>query len=109
MEIGRTRTGRVVEYRAGQSAEEFMDEFMALSDGDKFDVYCMYQWLIVRARRKYGVLSEEYIWWLRRFRILSENMVEQVLEEERLKANAVTSYKMVQLGIEMVDYFWRDF
>lgn len=50
MEIGKTRAGTIIEYKPNQSIEEFRSEFLGLSDADKFDVYCIYQFLYVRVK-----------------------------------------------------------
>ena len=107
MRLGVTRNGTVIEYLANQEVDEFVKEFEDLSDRDRFDVYCMYQWLGIRAKRTYAANNEEYEWWWQRVNVIEDLLQKNVLEKEKLQANTMTSYEMLQLGIKMVDRFWR--
>ena len=109
MDIGKTRSGTIVEYKPNQTTVEFSQEFMGLSDADKFDVYCIYQFLFVRARPMEDVKPDEYDWWLKRMDVCGKSSDQEKIEEEKLKANVRTSYEMVQFGKKMINNFWRHF
>lgn len=107
MRIGITRSGTVIEYKPNQGLTEFICELKSLAGDEQFDAHCIYQWLVVSSKRQYKKESDDYLWWLRRFIAIESNFSVETLEEEKLKANAKTSYEMLQLGIKMVDGFWR--
>lgn len=107
MEIGKTRAGTVIEFKPNQTIGEFSEEFLCLSDSDKFDVYCMLQFLAVGMIPRKEIVPDEYDWWEARVNRSGELAGDELIEREKLKANASTSYKMVQLGKKMVSHFWR--
>ena len=109
MEIEKTRTGKVIEYKPHQAIDEFSEEFNSLSDSDRFDVYCMYQWLIVRAISKKQYSPGDYDWWESRLNKVDELTGSKSIGREMSEANMRTSYEMVQFGKKMVTNFWREY
>ena len=107
MEIGKTRFGTVIEYKPNQAIDEFSAEFNILSDGDKFDVFCMYQWLIVRVMPKKDNSPSDYNWWVFRLEAIEEVITEDCQAAGKLETKTTTSYELVQLGKNMVNNFWR--
>lgn len=107
MDIGKTRTGTIVEYKPNQTIQEFSQEFISLSDADKFYVYSIYQWLTVRAKPKKKAQPNEYGWWRTRVAIIEELITDECVETGKLEANTHTSYQLVQFGKNMVNNFWR--
>ena len=107
MEIGKTRGGTTVQYMPNQSLERFKADFLNLVNCDKFDVYCMYQWLIVRFRPKRDAQPEEYNWWETRLTTIIDLIPEDCVEQGKLETDTPTSNKMVQFGKNMVNSFWR--
>ena len=107
MEIGKTRAGTIIEYKPNQTIEEFKSEFLGLADGDKFDVYCIYQWLVVRFRPKKETQPEEYEWWEVRLDTTDSLISEECTEIGKSETDTMTSNKMVQFGKSMVNHFWR--
>lgn len=107
MEIGKTRAGTIIEYRPNQTTEEFSDDIQALADPDKFDFYCVYQWLTMRGNQQPFTEPDDYDWWRVRVGAIRYLAGEDLIEREKLKANIRTSYEMVQLGIKMCNNFWR--
>ena len=107
MDIGKTRSGTIVEYIPNQTIEEFSQEFLGLSDSDKFDVFCIYQFLFVRAKPTKDIKPDDYDWWVSRVRAIERSITDECVEVGKLETNAHTSYQMVQLGKNMVNDFWR--
>lgn len=107
MDIGKTRAGTIVEYKPNQTIEEFSQEFINLFDCDKFDTWCMFQWLVVRAKPQKSVQFEEYDWWEARLITIDDLILEECVEKGKSETNTRTSYELVQLGKNMVYRFWR--
>lgn len=107
MEIGKTRAGTIIEYKPNQTIEGFKSEFLNLADGDKFDYYCVYQWLVVKAKPKKSAQIDDYEWWETRVRTIELTISEECVEIGKLETKTSTSYEMVQLGKNMVNHFWR--
>ena len=108
MEIGKTRSGTVIEYKPNQAIEDFLDDLKSLSDGDKFDVFCIYQWLVIRAMPKKPHNPSDYDWWESRLTEMNELTGEELIKREKSETNIRTSYEMVQFGKKMVANFWRE-
>ena len=108
MNIGITRAGTAIVYKPHQDLASFKEEAESLSNSDRFDLYCMYPWLAIRSKRKYGGESDEYEWWVHRLRVITATLGPEEIQEEASKTNATNSYKMSQLGKKMVSHFWRE-
>ena len=107
MNIGITRAGTAIVYKPHQDLASFKEEAESLSNSDRFDLYCMYQWLAIRAKLKYGRESKEYYWYSRRVEMTGSILKAKIISTEMLKTNATNSYKMSQFGKKMVTHFWR--
>ena len=107
MDIGTTRAGTVIPYKANQSLEEFADDFLKLSEQDQFDCYCMMQWLYSRARQKYAKESQDYRLWVERLDKAEKLIAPATLEAQKSALKKVTSHELVQFGRDMCANFWR--
>ena len=107
MKIATTRSGRIIVYKPIQSIGEFIDDFRKLSDADKFDFYCVFQWLAVRALRKYSRGGNDLNWWIDRMDEILKAIDRKIVAAKKSELKIVTSHEMVNFGSKMCTHFWR--
>lgn len=109
MRLGVTRSGVEVVYKPGQSSDDFRQLFVTMSFHDQFDIFCMYQFLVVRAKRRFGKESEEYEWWWSRYSVVEEALAKKTRRQISKSLSLATSYHQMKIGKDLLDDFWRRF
>tara|TARA_B100001094_G_scaffold65109_1_gene61100 strand:+ start:448 stop:657 length:210 start_codon:yes stop_codon:yes gene_type:complete len=67
----------------------------------------MFQYLVIKAKRRHQEPSEDYDWWLDRFATVREILNEDIIDKENQAQGLKASYEQFQLGIQMTDDFWQ--
>ena len=107
MEIGTTRSGTVIEYRPQENIDEFRIFVEALSIQDRFDLNAMLQVLIVKAKRRHGEESIDFLWWKIRLEEVMKQLTQEEIDKQNLPLGLKTSYDLVRFGMNLLQDFWR--
>ena len=109
MKLGKTRSGKEIEYKPLQSLHNFITLARSLSLSDRFDLLCMLHFLYARAKRKNGIPLSEIEWWRTRPYSIWDSFTEKEINKEKAKLKLVTSIDFHNFGKNLIHpLFWDD-
>ncbi len=106
--FGKTRSGKDIStYSSGDPAlvASLVNDF---SPSDSFDAMALFQYLLIRARRRAGEDSDDFRRMALHEQCHSQRLTRRELESEMRVLSLVTSIDMVQYGKGRADYFFID-
>ncbi len=104
-----TTRGTEIQINFRETPQQLITKLSGLSDSDFFDAYCMFQWLVIRASRRYGENSSEHLFWHQVNLKLGKSLKAETLMKQKQATNLKTAMDMMKHGIKMVEKYLRDF
>lgn len=107
MQLATLRSGKVLNYVASQDVKDFKLFFSNLNAAEKFDLYLIYQYLLISFKRKQYRDKVTLIWWEARFEIILNMCPRDFLEESKSNLRLHPLKEQLKFAHHMIDKFWR--